>query len=105
MLLMSMFDSCDTGDWATANHVNPMCHLVTTAVNMVKSSNAQKNAENLIDLLGLETAVIIDGGTSDNAPDALKEQEDSPNIIYDMAEKSDDVTIRSLVYINGVRCV
>ena len=102
-MIISNFDSCDTNDWTTANHVNPKCRLVTTAVNMIKSTNAKKNAENVIDLVGLETAVLIGGGTSDNEGSALKEQYDTANIIYDKAEASDDENIRSLVYINGGR--
>ena len=70
---MTTFEGCDTDDWTTANFVYPTCRLVTTAVNMVKSSNARMNTDELIDLLGLEAAAYIGGATTDNAYDALKE--------------------------------
>ena len=59
ILITTTFDSCDTDDWTTANFVHPTCRLVTSAVNMVKSSNATMNADEIISLLGLEGAAYI----------------------------------------------
>ena len=53
---MTDFEGFDTEEWTTTNFVYPTCRLVTSAVNMVKSSNAKMNGDELIDLLGLEVA-------------------------------------------------
>ena len=45
----------------------PTFRLVTSAVNIVNSSNAQMNDNELIDLLGLEVDGYVGGGTTDNA--------------------------------------
>ena len=70
---MTTFEGCDTEEWMRANFVYPTCWLVTSAVNMVKSSNATMNATALIELVGLQSAAYIDDGTTNNATDELKE--------------------------------
>jgi len=101
--LVSHFDTPDTGDWRTATTVNPSSRLVTAAVNNVKSSNAKKNAKDIIDLMGLKAAVYYGGGCNDNAGDAQKEIRDTFHYIMKEAEESDDPSIRELVYVNGVK--
>ena len=76
---MTDFEGFDTEEWTTTNFVYPTCRLVTSAVNMVKSSNAWMIGNELIDLLGLEVAGYIGGGTTDNAIDAIKETRDTFN--------------------------
>ena len=68
----------------------PTGRLVTSAVNMEKSSNAQMNANELIELLGLEVAGYVGGGTTENAKYAIKETRDTFNSIMDACSKSDD---------------
>ncbi len=48
------------------------CH-VTSSVSNVKSENATKNADSIIDMLGLYIATFYGGGTNDNAADAQLE--------------------------------
>jgi len=60
------------------------------------------NARELIDLLGLEAAAYISGGTTDNASAALKESGTTFEEIMDECRKSDDENIRQMTTINGV---
>ena len=83
ILIITTFEGCDTEEWTTSNFVYPTCGLVTSAVNMVKSSNAQINVNELIDLLGLELAGYVGEGTTDNATDSIKETQETFNIILD----------------------
>ena len=100
ILIMTTFEVCDTEEWTTANFVYPTFRLVTSAVNMVKYSNAQMNVDELIDLLGLEVAEYVGGGTTDNATDSIKYTRDTFNSIMDACSKSDDTNINKLQYIN-----
>ena len=97
---MSTFEGCDTKDWVSAQFVLPTCRLITSTVNMISSSNADLNARELIDLLGIEAASYIGGGTTDNALSALKETKDSFDKIMSECRKSDDESIRELTMIN-----
>ena len=81
----------------------PTCRLVTSAMNMVKSSNAQMNVNELIELLSLEVAGYVGGVTTDNAKYAIKEAQDTLNSIMDACSKSEDANINKLPYINIVR--
>ena len=92
--LMSTFDSCDTGDWSTANFVYPTCHLLTPAKNQVKSSNAAVNAKVLINEVGLEAAAYLGGGTTDNAWDALSESDDS---FHDVIQEVNSCGVESIL--------
>ena len=87
---MTDFEGFDAEEWTTTNFVYPTCRLVTSAVNMVKSSNAKMNGDELIDLLGLEVAGYVGGGTTENAKYAIKETRDTFNSIMDACSKSDD---------------
>ena len=100
---MTTFEGCDTEEWTIANFFYPTCRCVTSAVNMVKSSNATMNADAIIDLVGLESAAFLGGGTTNNASDALKETRETFEKVMDACSKSDDENIKQLVYINGVR--
>jgi len=89
-LIKSTFEGCDNEDWASADFVLPTCHLITATVNMISSSNTDLNARALINLLGLEAAAYLGGGTTDNAPSALKETLDTFDKIMAECRKSDD---------------
>jgi hypothetical protein len=54
-------------------NIQPMFRHVSSAVCNVKSETAARNAQHVIDMLGLETAAYYGGGTNDNAPDAQLE--------------------------------
>ena len=69
---------------------------------MVKSSNADVNADALIKLVGLRSAAYLGGGTADNAADAQKEQCDTFDKVMTEVGRSSDESIRGLQYINGV---
>ena len=70
---MTDFEGFDNEEWTTTNFVYPTCRLVTSDMNMVKSSNEKMIGDELIDLLGLEVAGHVGGGTTDNAIYAIKE--------------------------------
>ena len=61
------------------------------------------NGDELIDLLGLEVAGYVGGGTTDNAIYAIKETRDTFNSIMDACSKSEDANINKVPYINVVR--
>ena len=100
---MTTFEGCDTEEWTNTNFVYTTFRLVTSAVNMVNYSNTQMNVDEIIDLIGLEVAGFVGGGTTDNATDAIKETQDTFNRIMDACIKSDDANINKFPYINGVR--
>ena len=102
ILIMTTFAGCDMDEWTTANFVNPTCRLVTSAVNMVKSSNAKMNADELITLIGLESAAYIGGCTTDNAGDALNEGKNTFKYIMSECANSGDDNLIALCKINGV---
>jgi hypothetical protein len=102
VLIMTTFEGCDTEDWTTANFVYPTCRLVTCRVNMVKSSNADMNADALVKLVGLRSAAYLGGGTADNAADAQKEQCETFAKVMTEVGRSSDESIRELRCINGV---
>lgn len=103
--IMTTFEGCGTGEWTIANFVMPSCRLVTSAVNMVKSNNAEMNAKELVRLLGLEGAGHLGGGTTDNAADALQETRATFENVMNMCSASNDehISIRALPFVNGVR--
>ena len=103
VLIISSFDlGCESSkDWCITP-VNPTFRQFCSSVNMVKSSNALKNSEEMIDLLGLEVASYYAGGTNDNAGDAQKEIVDTFDYIMKEVGESEDETIRSMRYVNGV---
>ncbi len=82
---------------------DPTFRLITTSPNEVKSENYKLNADDIIDMLGLEGAAYINGGVNDNAADAQNEILCTVQEILRRVELSDDPNIRDLVYINGVR--
>ena len=56
-------------------------------MNIVKPSNAKMDANKMINLLGLEGAGYIGGGTTDNATDALKETRETFNKVMEEFRK------------------
>ncbi len=44
----------------------PTFRLVTTLPNEVKTGTYMKNADNIIDMIGLKGAAHVNGGTNDN---------------------------------------
>lgn len=103
VLIMTTFEDCDE-DWASADFVIPTCRLVTSAVNMVSSSNAQTqmNADALIEDVGLRIAAHAGGACTDNASGALNESHQTFDLIMDACRASDDDEIRQMPIINGV---
>ncbi len=73
VLLLSHFDESTSNEDHLTVLFEPTFRLVSTAPNKVKSDNYKKNADDIISLLGIETAVFLNGGLNDNAPDAQKE--------------------------------
>ena len=61
-----------------------------------------KNADALIDILGLEGAGVVSGGTNDNASDAQHEIPCSVNLIREQCVASTDEQIQKLAQVNGV---
>ena len=100
---MTYFEGFDAEEWITTNFVYPTCRLVTSDVNMVKSSNAKMIGDEIIDLLGVEVGGYGSGWTTDNAIDAIKETRDTFNSIMDACSKSEDANINKMPYINVVR--
>ena len=98
------FYGCDTENWTTGNCVYSACCPVTSAVNMVKSSNARMNAKEINDLFGLEDAAYLGGGTTNITTDALKEPHvTSNNNVIEECSKSDAKSIKQSPFINWVR--
>ena len=73
ILIIKTFEGYDTEEWTIANFLYPIFRLVTSVVNMVKSSNSQMNVDELIYLLGLEVAGYVGGGTTENETDTIKD--------------------------------
>ena len=74
-------------------------------MNQVKSENADKNANALVDMLGLLYAVQLGGGTNDNASDAQKEIRITFEKIMTMVKGSDQFTeeeVHNILYENDV---
>ena len=61
------------------------------------------NTEQLIDLLVLNAAAYLLGGSTDNAPDALKEVRDTFDRVMDECHKSGDPELITLTNTNGVQ--
>ena len=87
------------------------CH-VSSAVCNVKSETATQNAQHVIDMLGLETAVYYGGGTNNNAPDAQLEILTMFDLIMEKVEQwgadhadNEEMQhkIHDLLYENGVQ--
>eukprot|EP00956_Cyclotella_meneghiniana_P037811 scaffold144929_cov46-Cyclotella_meneghiniana.AAC.1 len=76
---------------------------ITSAVSNVKSSNAEVNANEIVDLLGIETAVWYAGGCNDNANDAQAEIRSTFDHIMRKVEWNLDPNINELTHINGVK--
>ena len=81
----------------------PTFRLVSVAPNPVKSQAFQRNTDALIEMLGVEGAALLNGGTNDNANDAQREISDTIQAIQTRVEESPHENIRGLNYINGVR--
>ena len=81
----------------------PTFRLVSVAPNPVKSQAFQRNTDALIELLGVEGAALLNGGTNDNANDVQREISDTIKAIQTQVEESPHENIRGLNYTNGVR--
>jgi hypothetical protein len=73
-------------------------------VSAVKSASAVKNADAIIDMLGLEGAAFLAGAVCDNAADAQLEIMDTFDEIMQRIKSSnkDEDWITSMLYENGV---
>ncbi len=69
---------------------------------MVSSSNADMNPNELVSLVGLESAAYLEGGTTDNTPGVLKETSDTFYNIMERCKVSVNQHVKELVRINGV---
>ena len=81
----------------------PTFRLVTTSPNQVKSDGYKKNAQDLIDMVGLPAAALLTGGCNDNANDAQSEIPATIEEIQRLVDLSPDESIRALNWVNGVR--
>ena len=81
----------------------PNYRLVSSAPNEVKADNYLKNANDLIDLLGVEGAAYVGGGVNDNAADAIRELHNTFDEIMRRCEGHPDPKVQELVCVNGVR--
>jgi len=82
---------------------HPGFRHITSSVNEVKSDNAGKNSEAIIDVLGLRNAAHYGGGCNDNAADAQNEIGVTFRKIMDEVRALDEGNdIRQLLYENGV---
>ena len=103
VLIISTFDGGNESyDWCSSP-TDPTFRHVCSSPPMVKSSNAQKNADEIIQLLGLENASYYLGGCNDNASDAQNEILMTHTIIMKALEDSNDDNLNSSIYTNGVR--
>ena len=103
VLIISTFDGGnELYGWCSLLTDPTFCH-VCLLPSMVKSSNAQKNADEIIQLLGLENASYYLGGCNDNASDAQNEILMTHTIIMKALKDSDDDNLNDLIYTNGVR--
>ena len=83
----------------------PSYRHVTSSANNVKSSNASKNAEAIIGMLGVRHAAYYGGGTNDNAGDAQKEILTTFENIMREVRGTDELSseeLHELLYENGV---
>ncbi len=82
---------------------HPGFRHITSSVNEVKSDNAGKNSEAIIDVVGLRNAAHYGGGCNDNAADAQNEIGVTFRKIMDEVRALDEGNdIRQLSYENGV---
>ena len=102
LVISSFDDDKESVDWC-CSPVDPTFRHVCSSPSMVKSSNAQKNADEIIDLLGLPYAAWYLGGCNDNASDAQNEIFMTHQIIMKACEDSDDASVNKSIYTNGVR--
>ena len=58
---------------SSLDDVEPSFRHVSSAVNMLKSSNPERNADAMLNMFSLFAALHYGGGTNDNAADAQKE--------------------------------
>lgn len=92
-----------TFDFESSSDLDPSFRHITYAVSNVKSSNAEMNAKEIVDLLGIEAAVWYGGGCNNNANDAQAEIRSTFDFIMNKAEWNIDHTINELTHINGVK--
>ena len=103
VLILSDLDEVSPSTEYLSVPFDPTFRLVTTSPNEVKSDNYKKNADYIIDMLGLEAAAFVNGGLNDNANDAQKEIGDTIVEIQKRADLSQDENIHKSIYVNGVR--
>jgi hypothetical protein len=92
LIIPSFDDNGNTEDWCSTPF-NPTFRRVCSSVALVKPSNAKKNSEEIIELLGLELAAYYAGGTNDNANDAQREIIDTFNFIMEEVGRSANKSI------------
>lgn len=92
-----------TFDFDGSSDLDPSFRHITSAVSNVKSSNAEMNAKEIVDLLGIEAAVWYGGGCNDNANDAQAEIRSTFDSIMNKVEWNIDHRINELTHINGVK--
>jgi len=103
VLIISTFDEGNESPEWCSSPADPTFRHVCSSPSMIKSSNAEKNADEIIKLLGLEIAAYYLGGTNDNASDAQNEILMTHQIIMKALEDSDDENLNRLIFTNGVR--
>ena len=103
MFNCSDFNEKDSSSAYLSVPFEPTFRLITTSPNEVKSDAYKKNADDLIDVLGLDGANYLIGGCNDNENAAQHEIVATVEEIQHRVDLSGDTELMKTNYINGVR--